>query len=283
MNRHIQTASDLIGMIYDCVLDPEQWNRVLEACRHRINFHYAALSLQSLPAGTPLLHACSGLSPEWLAKLPEFSADFIDRWGGRAKIFALPLSEPAILSEVNPGWASAESRYWREWADPLGICDIMALGMLREPNAIGSIILARHRRHGPIDSDTLEVARLILPHAQRAIAISRVLETRKLALDGFWEAMDHLGLAVLSLGANRAILQASRAARELLIDGPAVRSRHNRLSLGRHELDRRLDDIIATTCQGLAPGADMSLRDADGRGYLIQVLPVPQSARVIET
>ncbi|MTH79241.1 helix-turn-helix transcriptional regulator [Paracoccus aestuariivivens] len=285
MNRQIQAASDLIGMIYDCVVDPENWPHVLEAACRKIRFHYGALSLQTLPSGIPLLHACSGLAPEWLARIPDYSADFIERWGGRQRVDALPLSEPAILSRVNPEWASPDSRYYREWAQPLGIHDIMALGMVREPSAIGSIILARHHRQGPITRQDLETARLILPHAQRAIAISRILETRRLTISSLHSVLDQIPVGVVLVNASCRILHANRTGIATLEAGHPVASRQGRFHLNDPDLDRRLAQSVREAARGFSPdlqGVDFPLRDTDGKGYMVQILPVSAHSRTME-
>ncbi|WP_134682231.1 PAS domain-containing protein [Paracoccus ravus] len=191
--------------------------------------------------------------------MPKFSGDFIERWGGHARIAALPLSEPALLSRGYANWANAESRYWREWAQPLGICDIMALGMLRDATAVGSIILARHDSRGPIDEETIALGRTILPHAQRSIAISRVLETHRLGLASFRAAMDQLSTAITMLGESRAILYANRAALDLFASSSPLTRQKDRLGLGQSELDRRLGGIVRASAQSMSPGADIPL------------------------
>ncbi len=32
MDGNAETAKELIGLIYDCVVEPDRWTRMLEAC-----------------------------------------------------------------------------------------------------------------------------------------------------------------------------------------------------------------------------------------------------------
>jgi hypothetical protein len=76
--------SDLIGSIYDCVLEPPRWQVTIHAIRRAMNFHNAALSLTSLPSGKHLLavldnvDVAGGVDP----RSSEFAVASIENWGG---------------------------------------------------------------------------------------------------------------------------------------------------------------------------------------------------------
>ncbi|MBV2149998.1 helix-turn-helix transcriptional regulator [Sphingobium sp. AS12] len=283
--RSVTDISNLIGMIYDCALDPECWPEALAAMRRQLGFQYATLALQALPAGIPLLQASSGLAAEWLARIPDYSADFIDRWGGRARVDMLPLTEPAVLSRVNPGWNLHANRYFCEWAEPQGIHDVMALGVLRGPDAIGSIILARHHEQGEISEQEISLGRLLLPHLQRVIAISRILETERLTTSSLRAVLDRLTVGVVLVDTVKTILHANRAAQMMLQSGDVISSRRNCLEFTARAASMALDAAIGRGRPGRGArscGVDVPIRDERGQNYMVHILPITKGSRRAE-
>ena len=137
-----ETLSELIGSIYDCAVDPGLWPTTLTGPRQALDFKNAALSLMALPSGDTLLSVIDGVDPPWLDSMLGYSADVVEQWGGAEKLHALPLNEPAVLSwNDRANWAG--NRYFVEWAVPQGIIDVMAIGLSRDTQTLGS------HRHGP--------------------------------------------------------------------------------------------------------------------------------------
>lgn len=81
-----ERLSDLIGLIYDCVLDPARWQRTVDALRTQLGFDNAALSVMATPGhGDVLILAASGIEASWLAKLTDYGAEAAELWGGAAR------------------------------------------------------------------------------------------------------------------------------------------------------------------------------------------------------
>lgn len=74
---------DLIGPIYDTVLEPTLWPDVLERIRRRFQFQNAAIAVSALPRGETVAQAVVGISPEFLALGLQHSRYLADAWGGR--------------------------------------------------------------------------------------------------------------------------------------------------------------------------------------------------------
>ncbi len=63
-----------------------------------------------------------------------------------------------------------------DWAQPQGIDDMVAIWLARDREAVGSLAFGRTAAAGPVGEATLATARLLVPHLQRATAISRLLD-----------------------------------------------------------------------------------------------------------
>ena len=82
----VERFSDLIGAIYDCVIAPEQWTKVLNEIRMEYGFATAVLSAYSLTNVRIGVNAASGTDPvpTMAQTSKEYVADIVEIWGGLA-------------------------------------------------------------------------------------------------------------------------------------------------------------------------------------------------------
>ncbi len=271
-------VSGLIGLIYDCAIDPQRWPSTLEALRQILGFRYAILALQSLPASSPLLSATSGIDSRWLEAIPQYSADYIDRWGGRETVENLPLEEPAVLSWVNPRRNWESTRYYIEWQKPQGIIDILAIGVARDSLSIGSVVFGRHSEFGEITTADVDAARLFIPHLQRAVAISRILEIKALAAATFEATLDALSAAVFLVTADLHIVHANRAATDMLLDRGLIYAQRHQLSIRSIGATSALLAAVAQTASDEShlnrKGFGIPVRGTENQSCVLHVLPL---------
>jgi DNA-binding CsgD family transcriptional regulator/PAS domain-containing protein len=283
MHEYATTAafSDLIGLIYDCAVDPGCWPRTLEVLRRELHFANATLTLNELPSGRVLLNVTSGIDSPWVERMPQYGADIIDVWGGPAVAFGHPLDRPAVVSRINPAaLREATNPYVRDWAYPQGIVDAMAIPLARDASAIGTVGLGRHRDAPPIGDREVAIAQLLLPHLQRAAAINRLLESRTAAAAQLAAVLDGLSTPVVVVAVDRTILHANGAARALLDSDSVLAARANILSSTRPRLARALADAIAEAGakHGATQRSARSIPVRDERGvHAVHILPLPRS------
>lgn len=275
--------STIIGAIYDCAIDPARWPSTLRLICERLDFVNAVLAVQPLPTGRTLLSASTGIAPPFLERLSEFGSDVIEQWGGRHVALTLPLDEPAVLSRVNPAACAAgrDDRYYREWRRPQGLVDTLNLMLVREPDAIGTLSFGRHEDVGLISDREIGLARLLLPHCQRAVAISRMLEVRTLEAASLRDVLDTLSTPIVLTGADLEIVHANLAARELMGRPGAVRAEKGILSTGSAPVTAALRAAVrnglADTAEHTAPR--LAQRDAaavtsDSHAFFVMPLRV---------
>ncbi len=210
--------SDLIGRIYDCALDPAGWPDVLAEINTRLGFLQATLTLQAMPSGAVLLSVASGIPDDWLMRSAAYGPEVIEGWGGAARIAALPMEEPVLLSEVNPNMLEGSSRnaFYDEWYRPQGLLDTAAVALTRDAQSLATISLTRDETQGEIGLHDKDAIRLLAPHLRRAVTISRLLDVRAVAAATFESVIDRAGTPILITDGQLNLLHANDAAQSLL-------------------------------------------------------------------
>ncbi len=218
-----ERLSELIGAIYNCILDPAHWNRALAAVAEEFAFANSVMSVLRFGTGEPLLAAATGVDQAAMALAEELGPEVLAAWGGPERIRQLPIDEPVIWSQV-VGEEMKRSRYFREWAEPQGLIDAAAVGIVRDSAMIGNIAFGRLGRVGPIGTSELDGLRLLGPHFRRAVTISNIFEMKALEKATLAATLDALTVPVYLVAANLSIVHANDAGRQLLASGRVTRS-----------------------------------------------------------
>jgi hypothetical protein len=95
----LAALSDLIGEIYDCVLDPSRWESVLVSVCRELSFASSILGVVRLPRGPVVCQIVVGIEQDWLARIPEFGPEILELWGGIERIRNYPIDEPIVNSQ----------------------------------------------------------------------------------------------------------------------------------------------------------------------------------------
>lgn len=272
--------SDLIGRIYDCALDPGRWPDVLADINRRLDFLQATLTLQAMPSGTVLLSVASGISDDWLMRSTAYGPEVIEGWGGAARIAAVPMEEPVLLSEMNPSLfdGSGENAFHDEWYRPQGLLDTAAIVLTRDAHSLASISLTRHECQGGIGPAELDAVRLLAPHLRRAITISRLLDVRAVAAATFESVIDVAGTPILVTDGQLNLLHANGAAQALLDARDSLMLTGQRLATGMAATTQALAMAVAQAAEDEAEigrrGLGIPLPDSDGTARVLHVLPL---------
>lgn len=274
------TVSDLIGAIYECIVEPSRWAEALTALRSHLGFATAAMSVLGLHDDSQILGVVSGIEEPWLSRMGLYRDDVIEQWGGPEALLSIPLDDPAVLSWVNPAGADpASSRYAREWGAPQGLIDTMAVGLDRNGLVLSSLGLGRHADAGPIRPVDVENARLFVPHLRRAVAISRLFDLQATEKRNLEASIEHLASPVFLVSASRRVIYANFAGIKILETGVPLRLRDRCLTgstaalaadIGSRIEAIRVGDIREPGSAGFGIGLSM----ADGSLAALHVLPL---------
>ena len=269
---------EVVGLIYDCALDPGRWPGALERIIGALRFHNASMSLMDLRAGTYPLNITCGIEEPWLNRMAAYADDVVEQWGGLENLASYPLEEPLILSRTNPEGSTERNRYVAEWARPQGLIDLLGIGLTRDPHMLGTLGMGRHESAGPIGQAEVDAARLFVPHLQRAVTISRLLELRQVKAGHFEEVVKRLSTPVFIVAGDCRLQWLNRAAEDLLDSTAVLVIQANRLSLRKPSLAQALARAVAHLCETEGPsgigGFDAPVELEDGRPLTVHVMPL---------
>ncbi|MGK6320638.1 helix-turn-helix transcriptional regulator [Sphingomonas sp. DT-204] len=245
----LEMLSDIIGAIYDCALDPALWPATMDMICRELDLRTGAISLIALPDGDPLLAATTGFEEPWLERVSFFGPELVEQWGGAEVIQSLPLDEPAVLSHVNPAAIAPDTtdRFHIEFNRPQGFIDSISVGLVRDERSIGVIGFNRHESAGLVGEREIEVVRLLIPHLQRAAAISRLLDIKSVATMTFQAVLDTLATPVVLVGADLQRIHANRAAEEMF---------------ARDDLLQLRGNLVTARAKGVAAALAVAVRQA---------------------
>jgi DNA-binding CsgD family transcriptional regulator/PAS domain-containing protein len=210
-----QALSNLIGSIYDCVLDPSRWQRTLDEIKDAVRCSSSVLYLFDRSHQKFLMIKIAGIDERyWQPLIIEYGPDMhrfvtADEASGRS------IDEPRLMSQM-PRAIVEGSRFIQEYLKPARVIDLLSLHLLLTPTRVASLGMGRNERNGAIAQREIELAGLLLPHLRRAVMISDVLDVRLIERERTAEALDALRCGVVLVDTHAAILHANSAAERML-------------------------------------------------------------------
>jgi DNA-binding CsgD family transcriptional regulator len=271
-------VSELIGLLYDCAIDPQRWEPALDAIYLELGFVNAALGIQAMPSGAPLLMVERGLQPAAALKTPEYFAGTLELWGGAKRIMEYPLDEPILLTQATgrtsfPGFYS-----WDRFAAPAGLIDLMVIAFARDADIIGSVAMGRHESQGPVGEPEMAALRLIAPHFRRAVAISRLLELKTVEAATFSSALESLSSGIVLVDEQLGVVHANGAASAMMETGDPIRRIAGKLVFSHPLATAALADAVAHCADAEHDlgrrGLGVPLKRKNGEALVAHVLPL---------
>jgi DNA-binding CsgD family transcriptional regulator len=282
VDRVVQTELDLIGQIYDAVLEPVLWSEAIDSIRCYLGLHLGVISALHRPSGLSI-QATTNIPPEYLRIMAEEIDSLPDLWGGYGNFARIPLEEPFRMTDYVPLHRMAGNRYYERVGRPQGLVDQMVLILEFDSAMVATFSLGQHQSMAPIDEDQLEVFRVLAPHMRRAVRISNLLETRSIVAASLEATLDALGSAVLLVDGNLTVVYANQSAAEMLRTGDPIVSNRGRLDVPRELARGQLERSVRTVSlrgQATGPASGIPVRRRDGSGAIVHVLPLRPSAEI---
>lgn len=268
--------SDLIGGIYDCVLDPTRWESVLEDIRVALGFDNAALAVHAmLPAPLRLSYIVGWRGPDLDYCAKEYGADVLELVGGPKGIAVHPIGEP--FPPMDPA-ALARNRYFREVVEPLGLIDGNAIIVARDAGLFAMLNVGQHKSDGPIRESQFDGLRLLAPHLSRAATISRLLEMKAVEAQTFAAVVEALSAAVLLVDQDLGLVHANDPAHRLLAACDPVSLQNGKLHLALRASQSALEAAVAQAARNETELGSRSTaipaRRSDGEPMVVHILPL---------
>jgi DNA-binding CsgD family transcriptional regulator/PAS domain-containing protein len=268
----------LIGQIYDCALDPSLWSLTLKQLLLHLEFKTAAFSVRTYPSGKSLLMYTAGVEPEWLVRAKLYDHEIPALWGGLETYLRLPLDGVHSSVALTEMADRDKLAFIRDWAEPQGLIDKVALILARNSQSLGRLALGRHKDHGPVEETDIDNCQLLLPHLQRSVAISHLLDAQTLAVASFEAAFDAISIPVVIVSRDLSIIHANRAANLMLPKTSHTAFSSNILRLQQSHANVALAAAVEQGADNEIllgrKGFGIPANDANGNPMVAHVLPL---------
>jgi DNA-binding CsgD family transcriptional regulator/PAS domain-containing protein len=267
-------ASDLIGLIYDCALDPENWTSALTSFSDAVNGSIATLALADRRQGQIILAKDVGWSADQLADrtatvsdVLSFAANFADRHKDEPHTYSRNLTPE--------DW---ETQGYLRMLRSSGVGDVLTCFVIWTRDHFCGFGAGRATAQPDFDDREIALARLLLPHLRRAILISKLIDTTRIERDRMASALDALRCGVALTAENGKILHANRAAEQMIRARTPIQSTRGVLSAAKSSATDELHAAIRVAALSEAElgriGLAVRLNQDDAPASIAHVLPL---------
>jgi DNA-binding CsgD family transcriptional regulator/PAS domain-containing protein len=271
-----ERLSALIGMIYDCAIEPDNWRSTIAEICGTIGCLSGTILLIDLHRSQHRLAHVWGIAPELERRFLSYSGTLT---GFYAKAFSKAIcldGEPLVLSSVISG-RRAESIY-AELTQPAGISEAMQTVVLRQAGRLAVFGANRHENTGTLTNDERTIMRLLVPHIRRAVIISDILDIKKLEAHALAATLDNYTAGVVVVADQGRILHANNAARSMFSTAGPVSGAGGFLRASDARANRELTNAIVLAQANEATigtaGIGVSLKNSSGEPSIAHVLPL---------
>lgn len=269
--------SNLIGTIYDCVIEPSLWEQALSGIIDVMCCESAILSLNDLRDDRLLINKSVGWSAAAIEErnrhIPEIHAR-LKEWLSADQP---PDSAFVASRELTPDYL-AQAPYAQQCLKPLGIVDILHQPLVHTPARFSELVVARHERHGIVTDKEIEVMQLLLPHLRRAVTISNVFEVRSIECGRLSQILDALPQGIFLTDSEGVIQHVNKVAEDMLCSGAIVYSANGILGVRCPTAAVNLREAIRVAAQDETAldrnGLEIALADSTTDSQFAHVLPM---------
>jgi DNA-binding CsgD family transcriptional regulator len=281
VTTELDALSNLIGEIYDAAIDPSLWQRALESSCAFVGASSAVL----------FWHDAATERSEALHLFNEdkyYTQLYFEKYVSMNPVFpAATFMEPGLVHTTNdiiPQDELIKTRFYQEWVEPQGIVDAIAVNLEKGVARSSLLNFRMHEADGRADAEALRRTRLIVPHFQRAVAISRLFDQSKAVEAALTQTLDHVEASVFLVGAQARIVFCNAPAKAMLDHGELLRANNQILTAIRPEANRMLSDVFDVVEKGDASvgvrGVAVPLSDSPQNQWFAHVLPLTAGHRL---
>jgi DNA-binding CsgD family transcriptional regulator len=275
-----QKLNDLIGDVYDTVLDQSLWKGVLERAAHFVGGIGAALFCKDAAAQQGSVQYDFGIDPHYKQL---YFDKYVRLDPASAGHFFAEVDLPVAVADLMSYDEFVETRFYREWVQPQGLVDFVSAVLDKSATSIAMFGVFRHARHGLVDDEARRRMRLIVPHIRRAVLIGRMFDLKAAEAATFADTLDGLNAGMCLVDAGGRIVHANAAGYAIICAGEILRSAGGLLVARDAQVDKTLREIFAAAGQGDAAlgtkGIALPLIGKNDERYVAHVLPLTSGAR----
>jgi DNA-binding CsgD family transcriptional regulator len=275
-----QKLSDLIGDVYDAALDQSLWPGVMERTAQFVGGVGAALFSKDALGHFGDVKFDVGIDAHYRQL---YFDKYITLDPATTGHFFAEIGEPFATGDVLPYAEFTKTRFFQEWVRPQGLVDFATAVLDKSATSVAMFGVFLHERDGPVNDETRNRMRLIVPHIRRAVLIGRMFDLKAAERTTLVEALDGLSAGMCLVDSAGRVVHANVAARGMIDAADALRLVGGRLVASDARADRDLRDVFAAAGQGDAAlgikGISVPLTGRDGDRYVVHALPLTSGAR----
>ncbi len=276
----VERLSQLIGDIYDTVLDRNRWYGVLENTAEFVGGCASTLYTKNAVSKTGQPFYCWNIPDDAVREYCK----------GYSKIdpttlcqFVFDVEELYSTSDCMPYDEFLGTRFYKEWVQPRGWVDNLQTTLDKSATSFAPFGIFRSAREGLADEEMRRRMRLIVPHVRRAVLIGNVIDLKATEADALADSFDGLSAGVFLLDASARIVFANSAGHAIIDDGRILRREQDALAaidpqqaaMLRHVVAAAANGDAAVGTGGIAIPLGCSLTDR----WVAHVLPLTSGAR----
>ena len=275
-----ERLSQLIGNIYDAAMEPAHWPRVLVKIYGFIGGCGAGLHIRDAARRTGQIYYQVGTDPRY-GQL--YFDKYIKFDPGGALLHVLDVGEVTSHSLLIPQAEFRESRFYKEWVQPQGWVDNIAVILDKSATSHIGHVVFRHERDGLADEAARQRMRLIVPHLRRAVLIGNVIDLKTAEAATFADTLDGISDAMFLVDALGRVVHANVSGHAMLAEGSVLSAAGRKLAAHDANAEQALHDVFVAAGSGDVAvgvkGIAMPLTARTGERYVAHVLPLTSGAR----
>jgi DNA-binding CsgD family transcriptional regulator len=273
-----ERMSDLVGMIYDCAIEPDRWpGAIAEICR-TIGCRSGMILLIDLHRSQHRLAYAWGMSAEWEKRFLDYSGSLTGFYGRAFSRGMCIDGESLVLSPVVDAAGPRAQTIYGELTKPHGISEMVQTVVLRQAGRLAVFGANRHGNVGPLTNADRSLMRLLVPHIRRAVSISDILDVKKLEAHALAATLDKYASSVVVVAHQARILHANDAAKSMFSAAGPIAATNGFLKArdlrANDELMHAIDLAQRDEASIGAAGIGVALKSATGEPCIAHVLPL---------
>jgi DNA-binding CsgD family transcriptional regulator/PAS domain-containing protein len=278
MNCEAEVLSELIGSIYDTTIDCTLWPDVLKKSAEFVGGVAAAIYAKSASTNTGPIYHQFNIDPcyqeLYLSKYVRMDPTSVGQT-------MTEIGQCVSTADIMPYEEFLETRFYREWAEPLGMVDCLSTPLDKNENGTVFFVVVRHRDQGLVDLEMRRRGQLIAPHIRRAVLVGNLLEDGAAEKTSLAVVLNGLAAGVFLIDGNRRVVFANPSGQAMLDDGSVLCLKNDALAavdprVTRTESIARLgDDDVGYGAGGVA----IPLTFPPQTPWIAHLLPLTSGAR----
>lgn len=279
----VEAFSDLIGLIYETVLDHGRWAEVLENVCSFVGGSASRIYWRDATNAAAETVYSWGFDPEFLDIYRRRYVSLNPLYP--ASVFIDPGQIFSTQNLVPPEEFQA-SRFFREWVSPQGFFDAAIFNIQRYQASAAAFTVITGRDYGAVDDRLRYRLKLLVPHLQRAALIGRELGQRSLHALSLEVALNRMEAGVFILDRAGRAVWANDAGATMMTKGDVVKDSAARLSLAHPGADHLLKAGLSLPDDGQdevpQQQALIKMKDSEGAAWAGCLMRLPAHSATLK-